>query len=124
MVIHIGTAESGHYYSLINDRQPHLRGKSSKDMWYEFNDTRVTSFDPADIPNEAFGGEETWTSTYYSSFSSYSMKSEKMRNGYLLLYERVDPWEPPADEEEERIRKAETKEVKTEDTSEDLTLDR
>ena len=47
-----------------------------------------------------------------------------MRNGYLLLYERVDPWEPPADEEEERIRKAETKEVKTEDTTEDLSLDR
>lgn len=86
VVIHIGTADSGHYYSLINDRQPHLRGKSSKDMWYEFNDTRVTSFDSNDIPNEAFGGEETWTSTYYSSFSNYSMKSEKMRNAYLLLY--------------------------------------
>ena len=110
VVIHIGTAESGHYYSLINDRQPHLRGNSKADKWYEFNDTRVTPFEASDIPNEAFGGEETWTSSYYSTFSNYSMKSEKMRNGYLLLYERVNPWEPPADEEEERIKKAEKKE--------------
>ena len=56
VVIHIGTAESGHYYSLINDRMPNLRGKTGDDNWYEFNDTRVTPFDKSEIPNESFGG--------------------------------------------------------------------
>ncbi len=53
------------------------------------------------------------------------MKSEKMRNAYLCLYERVDKWEPPAEEEEEeRVEKKEGKEVKTEETTEELTLER
>ena len=43
MVIHLGTAESGHYYSFIKDRE--------SDLWYEFNDTIVRPFDPNDIPN-------------------------------------------------------------------------
>jgi ubiquitin carboxyl-terminal hydrolase 9/24 len=53
VVIHMGIADSGHYYSLIQDRE-----KVSEDRWYEFNDTFVSYFDPRNIPNEAFGGEE------------------------------------------------------------------
>ena len=51
IVIHMGTAESGHYYSYIQDRI------STK--WHEFNDTLVCPFSPEDIPNEAYGGAET-----------------------------------------------------------------
>ena len=39
----MGTAESGHYYSFIKDRESH--------NWFEFNDTIVHPFDPEDIPN-------------------------------------------------------------------------
>jgi len=39
VLIHMGTAESGHYYSLIQDRD------KSDDTWYEFNDTIVRPFD-------------------------------------------------------------------------------
>ena len=53
LVIHLGNADSGHYYSLIQDRE-----KPEEVKWYEFNDTFVRYFDPRDIPNEAFGGEE------------------------------------------------------------------
>lgn len=48
-VIHMGTAESGHYYSLIKD-------ENSK--WLEFNDNIVRQFDEKDLGHEAFGGEE------------------------------------------------------------------
>ena len=35
----MGEADSGHYYSLIADRE------KKKETWYEFNDTIVTYFD-------------------------------------------------------------------------------
>ncbi|CAG9317591.1 USP34_6 [Blepharisma stoltei] len=79
IVIHMGTAESGHYYSFIKDR--------SSGKWNEFNDTIVRPFNPEDIPNEAFGGEEKWS--FSSSYSSNSTTNrEKYRNAYLLFYER------------------------------------
>lgn len=49
----MGIADSGHYYSYIKDRQ-----STGEYKWMEFNDNIVKSFDPKDIPNEAFGGEE------------------------------------------------------------------
>ena len=57
IVIHLGTADSGHYYSLIQNREADPSVPEEK-RWIEFNDTLVTPFDPKDIPNEAFGGEE------------------------------------------------------------------
>ncbi len=53
----MGVADSGHYYSLIQDREGnHTDPKNLK--WLEFNDTIIKYFDEKDIPNEAFGGEE------------------------------------------------------------------
>jgi ubiquitin carboxyl-terminal hydrolase 9/24 len=52
IVVHYGTAEQGHYYSFIQDRE------SKNGGWFEFNDTLVKDFDPSDIPEEAFGGED------------------------------------------------------------------
>ena len=39
VVIHTGTSEGGHYYSLIRDN----KGDQSK--WLKFNDQNVVSFD-------------------------------------------------------------------------------
>lgn len=50
----MGSADSGHYYSYIKDRE--WNGENVK--WMEFNDNIVKPFNPDDIPNEAFGGEE------------------------------------------------------------------
>ncbi|CAM9749263.1 unnamed protein product, partial [Sphacelaria rigidula] len=47
IVAHQGTADRGHYYSLI---------RTDGDVWLEFNDRRVTPFDPTNIPRECFGG--------------------------------------------------------------------
>ncbi len=49
-VIHLGTADQGHYYSFIEDRET--------EKWFEFNDTIVREFNPNDIPYEAFGGDD------------------------------------------------------------------
>jgi len=52
-VVHSGTADSGHYYSFIKDREHPEANK-----WYEMNDHIVRDFDPNDIPQECFGGED------------------------------------------------------------------
>lgn len=57
----MGTAEAGHYYAFIQDRN-----RSEKD-WFEFNDTLVTPFDTSKLPDEAYGGEEEAYTSYYSN---------------------------------------------------------
>lgn len=52
VVIHIGTADCGHYYSIIKDRS------SKEEKWFEYNDTKISPFDPKQIPNYCFGGTE------------------------------------------------------------------
>ena len=75
-VIHMGTADSGHYYSLIKD---------NTDAWYEFNDSIVKPFDIKDLPQEAFGGEEKLN---IENIGNSKEVKERSRNAYLLFYER------------------------------------
>lgn len=51
VVVHLGYADSGHYYSYIQDRE------SKK--WYEFNDTVVKKFSIDNLAEETFGGESS-----------------------------------------------------------------
>lgn len=39
ILVHMGTSDSGHYYSFIRERE-------EEGLWYEFNDSFVDSFDP------------------------------------------------------------------------------
>ena len=52
VVVHVGVADSGHYYSLIKDKQI---DKKSAPVWLEFNDTRVCEFDMNQLSKVAFG---------------------------------------------------------------------
>ena len=63
MTVHTGTAEGGHYYSIIRDKQS--SNELGQNKWYFFNDADVKSFDPAQIALECFGGEMT-SKTYDS----------------------------------------------------------
>ena len=76
VVIHVGTAESGHYYSLIKDDNA---------KWLEFNDNIVRPFDPKDLASEAYGGEEKLN---IGNIGNTKGIKEKARNAYLLFYQR------------------------------------
>ena len=60
------------------------------------NDHIVREFDPNDIPQECFGGEDT-----FQGYNMIQMKSMKWRNAYLLFYERKVPVEVNSEDEKE-----------------------
>lgn len=57
VTVHTGTADGGHYYSFIKERDSDR--KSTSDRWFLFNDAEVKIFDPSQIAAECFGGEMT-----------------------------------------------------------------
>lgn len=80
VLVHSGTAESGHYYSYIRAR-PLAAG--SPESWVEFNDAEVRAFDPSSIPGSCFGGIS-------ESFADMSpIRFNKVYNAYMLFYQRV-----------------------------------
>ncbi|KAI1295519.1 Ubiquitin carboxyl-terminal hydrolase 34 [Halotydeus destructor] len=90
VTVHTGTAEGGHYYCFIRERD---QGKD-RNRWYMFNDAEVKLFDPTQIGAECFGGEMT-SKTYDSvteKFMDFSF--EKTNSAYMLFYERVTKEEP------------------------------
>jgi hypothetical protein len=47
--------------NLISKEDKKEDKEESKDRWFQFNDTLVSYFNPQDIPNETYGGEnENW----------------------------------------------------------------
>jgi hypothetical protein len=87
VLIHLGTADSGHYYTYVQSR--------TSDQWIEFNDTLVKAFDPSDLPTEAFGGEER-LSLKGTGAQEVSSTREKLSNAYMLFYEREALYKPRA----------------------------
>ena len=80
VLVHSGTAESGHYYSYVQERPS---GSASGKTWVEFNDIDVVHFDSTHIPDQCFGG--------YTESSGYSSRYLKSWNAYMLFYERCNP---------------------------------
>ncbi|KAK1773820.1 hypothetical protein QBC45DRAFT_66178 [Copromyces sp. CBS 386.78] len=79
VLVHSGTAESGHYYSYIRERP----SRSEQPVWVEYNDDSVTSFDPSQLENACFGGTD-----YRSNSDHNGMHFEKSYSAYMLFYER------------------------------------
>ena len=52
VVVHTGSANGGHYYSFIQERGD--SGDDADGRWLKMNDSVVSFFDPADIPDECF----------------------------------------------------------------------
>lgn len=76
VIVHSGTADSGHYYSFIRQR-PSL--KSVQDSWVQFNDQDVTFFDPSQMRDNCFGGN--------ADASFYHLP--KFYSAYMLFYQRT-----------------------------------
>ena len=74
VLIHSGTSENGHYYSIIKDYE--------KNDWCEFNDVNLKEYDINDLANDAFGGSEMVNK------DNKKEAVEKTTNAYLLFYRR------------------------------------
>lgn len=91
VVIHVGTADAGHYYSYINTDRFQKENEhdeewadTSKDKWMEFNDSRVSDYNFDDLKADAFGGSsgsDDWFGGIFKS-SSYG------KSAYVLVYEK------------------------------------
>ncbi|KAJ8116571.1 hypothetical protein ONZ43_g4413 [Nemania bipapillata] len=77
VLVHSGTAETGHYYSFIRER-PTNCGTTN---WVEFNDDIVTSWDPSQMENACFGGQDH---RQYDNGNIY----DKVYSAYMLFYQR------------------------------------
>jgi ubiquitin C-terminal hydrolase len=53
VLIHSGSANSGHYFSYIKERN---RKSVNFGKWFEFNDKTVKRFDIGNLGRESFGG--------------------------------------------------------------------
>ncbi|PGH13416.1 hypothetical protein AJ79_03695 [Helicocarpus griseus UAMH5409] len=86
VLVHSGTAESGHYYSYIRER-PTAANPSA--AWVEFNDSDVSRFDPSKIPDQCFGG----LNDPAHGPSMGQVRFNKVWNAYMLFYQRVSSME-------------------------------
>jgi len=79
ILVHSGTAESGHYYSFIRERP----SSSDTDPWIEFNDDAVSRWDPACMEGACFGGID-----HRSALDSPNIQYDKSYSAYMLFYQR------------------------------------
>ncbi|OCT53191.1 putative ubiquitin C-terminal hydrolase [Cladophialophora carrionii] len=76
VIVHSGTADSGHYYSFIRQR-PTIKGVQQ--AWVQFNDQDVGLFDPNQMRDNCFGG--------ISEAGFYHLP--KFYSAYMLFYQRT-----------------------------------
>eukprot|EP01117_Protostelium_nocturnum_P007975 TRINITY_DN2842_c0_g2_i10.p1 TRINITY_DN2842_c0_g2~~TRINITY_DN2842_c0_g2_i10.p1 ORF type:complete len:2789 (-),score=856.42 TRINITY_DN2842_c0_g2_i10:989-9238(-) len=88
ILVHEGTADGGHYYSFIKERE-FADGRQRR--WLHFNDSDVEYWDPKGIPNVGYGGITSANQWDPQLSKNVHRTFEKMNNGYMLFYERVKP---------------------------------
>jgi ubiquitin C-terminal hydrolase len=86
VLVHRGTADSGHYFSYIKERSPGVPGNSNDGQWLLFNDTLVEPFDESEIGSACYGGTETLAD---GEEETGMQLVSKTYSAYMLVYERV-----------------------------------
>ncbi|CAG8519826.1 15599_t:CDS:10 [Acaulospora morrowiae] len=102
VLVHTGTADSGHYYSFIRERKP-LYEDINECRWYQFNDSTVEIFDHKDIPKQCFGGPECITQWDPAQQKNVSRMFSKQYNAYMLFYERCENSQSDSDVPQNKI---------------------
>lgn len=69
VIIHLGTADIGHYYSII---------KNNSGKWFEFNDSTVEEYNIANLSKDAFG----------LPIYDEKIMPKQIKNAYILVYEK------------------------------------
>ena len=83
VLVHTGTAESGHYYSYIHDPRPQDTVPDPSVKWYEFNDSEVKPWRLEELDHWCFGGPEL---SYDPAF--YPEPPTKSYSAYMLFYRK------------------------------------
>ena len=92
VLVHKGTADYGHYYSYIRERQALANGV--KPEWLCFNDTMVETFEITELEKECFGGSESVSSWDGMQNKHVTRSYNKQYNAYMLFYQRVKAERP------------------------------
>jgi ubiquitin C-terminal hydrolase len=82
VLVHMGTSDSGHYYSFIRERQP--AATNCDERWFQFNDDRVTVTEFSDLARHINGGPDV------SSVDGRPLRLPKNYSAYMLFYDRID----------------------------------
>ena len=109
VIVHSGTAETGHYYSFIRQR-PSMKLKQYS--WLQFNDADVTFFNPDNLRDACFGGIDItspfqWPKIYSAYMLFYQRQSnvEKVASDYAHFHDVNNPLRLPLSVEmEEELR--------------------
>lgn len=94
VIVHLGSADSGHYYSYINTiRDGHgnisLYDPNNEKMsksWLEFNDSNISKFNVEKLEEECYGGSQSNGNERGMMFGWG--RNERCKNAYMLVYER------------------------------------
>lgn len=106
VVVHLGTADAGHYYSYINVKRNGSEDPNKMDFdpnneidvkkWLTFNDSSVTSYILKNLEEDCFGGESAANAAAAAEDITNIWKNtnkvtdfENNKNAYMLVYERV-----------------------------------
>ena len=93
VTVHSGTANAGHYWSLINTRRGHAEPDSESpawaatetEPWMEFNDSTVRTFSFDKLKEECYGGSGGNEDTYGGGTG---WGGNYGKSAYMLVYER------------------------------------
>ena len=97
MIIHTGGANSGHYFSYIQERGP----EGGTGRWMEFNDAYVSTWDPRRMKEDCFGGDEEYEGMGYWTTVSEGGKfvrkyvegkkytRTRYQNAFIVVYDKV-----------------------------------
>ena len=85
VVIHNGNAEYGHYTSLINvNREDPNREELKKDLWIEFDDSRISKYNMNNFDDDCFGSKKK---EEYPGLIEMDISTSK--SAYILVYDKI-----------------------------------